>query len=138
VSIVDGRLNPFGRDLIDAVARGDADAYLVSRELHYLAAVGAVEHIRKAAAALGVHVPTADVPLVPHKVRAKSGSLAAFNVYRRAERLALGRLALLKPSQRNAVARRLVADVDLCAARRAALLAKRSPVPGAASWFDAA
>jgi hypothetical protein len=138
VSAVDERLNPFGRDLIDAVARGDTDAYLASRELHYLAAVGAVEHIREAAAALGVRIPTADVPLVPHKVRAKSGSLAAFNVYRRAERLALERLALLTPSQRNAVARRLVADVDLCAARRAALLAKRSPVPGVASWFDAA
>jgi hypothetical protein len=127
--------NPFAGDVAEAEALGVSAAYLASRELGYLAAVGALEHLRYAGARLGVPIPPTEAGLIPKPTRAKAASGALPEVYGRAERLALDCLTRLTPGQARTVARRLRADVDLCLDRRRALLGKELPIPGLTCWL---
>lgn len=130
--------NPFARDAAEAGALGCAAAYVASRELHYLAGVGAVEYLREPAALLGVEVPPIENGLVVKVARARTGSGSAFDQYARAEAVVLERLDAIPADQRHAVAQRLAVDVARCMAIRAALIARGRAVPGRGVWLTLA
>lgn len=127
--------NPFARDIAEAGARDCGSAYVASRELHYLAGVGALDYLRRAADAFGVDVPAETVALVSKAARAKASALGAFDGYARAEALALDALTATSADHGTAIARRLVADLSRCTAIRAALLGKGQAVPGRGVWL---
>ena len=127
--------NPFGRDLDDAARLGMFNAYVATRELRYLAGVGALEFMRVPASLLDVQVAQVERGLVPRILQSKHGNLGAFETYRRAESLVLDMLPMLTPDESRAVARRLATDIELCVTRRAALLAKGLSVPGRGGWL---